>query len=257
MDAIARLKNAGIRDYVYSRLFTGGGTSKQTAAGRFQDLDAVIVSLAHKDKINVVHDIAVSSGVTSLELLSALRGSGLPVSLNISDKYASYVAAGRGLVSIIDADGALVEMYLCGVLAKRDVSKYFVLTRFLYWLLADVARHIPQKPFVLFDPKVIEQIERGSIQHINYDVFDTSMTSTFTFVRCMNLLNLDRFSSSKVADALRNIVASLRIGGVLQIGRTMSDGANMAGFYLKTDRGLKLLREVGNGTELRDLLDRL
>jgi hypothetical protein len=257
MDAIVRLKNAGIRNYVYSRLFTGGGTSKQTAAARFQDLDAVSASLAHKDKINVVHDIAVSSGVTSLELLTALRRCGLAVSLSISDKYASYVAVGRRLVSIIDADGALVEMYLCGVLAKRDVSKYFVLTRFLYWLLADVARHTPQKPFVLFDPKVIEQIERGSIQHINYDVFETSMTSTFTFVRCMNLLNLDRFSSTQVADALRNIVASLRIGGVLQVGRTMSDGANMAGFYLKTDRGLKLLREVGNGTELRALLDKL
>jgi hypothetical protein len=257
MDAIARLKNTRIRDYVYSRLFTSGGTSKQTAAGRFEDLDAIIVSLAHRDQLNVVHDIAVSSGVTSLELLSALRGSGLSVSLHISDKYANYVAAGRRLVSIIDADGALVEMYLYGVLAKRDVSKYFVVTRCLYWLLANVARHTPKKPFVLFDPEVIEHIESGSIRHINYDVFETSMKSAFTFVRCMNLLNLDRFSASAVADALRNIVESLRIGGVLQIGRTMSDGAHMVGFYLKTDRGLRLLREVGNGTELRGLLETL
>jgi len=255
MDAIARLKNARVRDYVYSRLFTGGGTSKQTAAGRFQDLDAITLSLVHNDKMNVVHDIAVSSGVTSLELLSLLRGCGRPVSLHISDKYANYVAAGRGLVSILDADGALVEMYLCGVLAKRDVSKYFVLTRLLYWLLAHAGSRTPQKPFVLFDPEVIEQIEHGSIQQIRYDVFETALPPTFTFVRCMNLLNLDRFSSSKLTHALRNIVASLHIGGVLQIGRTMTDGANMASFYLKTDQGLKLLQDVGNGTELRDLLE--
>lgn len=254
MDAIGNLKDPGIRDYVYSRLAAGGGTTKQTAVGRFRDLDDIIVSLAHKDKINVVHDIAVSSGVTSLELYSTLHSHGLPTSFRVSDKYAKYGATGRALVRIADADGTLVEMYACGVLAKRNVSKYFFLTRLLYWLLADVAVHNRTKVFFLFDAQVLEHIERGLIYHIDYDVFETRTGSLFTFVRCMNLLNLDRFSSSQIQGALSNIVGSLQENGVLQIGRTMSDGRNMVGFYLKTDHGLQLLKEVGGGTELRDML---
>jgi hypothetical protein len=258
MDAIGNLKDPAIRDYVYSRLSAGGGrTTKQTAAGRLRDLDEIVVSLARSGEPNIVHDIGVSSGVTSLDLFSTLQGRKLPVSFYISDKYARYAATGQSIVRIVDADGALVEMYVARVLAKRDVSKYFFLTRLLYWLFASLGAQNPAKWFLLYDPEVIDRIDRGVMHHVDYDVFETRMPSQFTFVRCMNLLNMDRFAPTQIEHALKNIVLSLKDSGVLQVGRTMADGHNTAAFYLKTDKGLRLLKEVGGGTELRDLLTRL
>jgi hypothetical protein len=254
MDAIPNLKDAAIRDYVYTQIITANHSTKQTAAGRFRELDEATISCMHKESVNVIHDIAVSSGITSLELFRTLHSRGLPVSFHISDKYARYGTRGRTLVRIVDADGALVEMYACGILAKSNLSPKFWLSRLLYSLLAGKSGNRNLKWFLLFDPQVMENIERELIHFIDYDAFETRATSRFTFVRCMNLLNLNYFSADKIEGALRNIVGSLREGGILQIGRTTLDGRNMAGFYIKTGSGLRLVREVGDGTELRDVL---
>ena len=161
---------------------------------------------------------------------------------------------GRALVKIVDADGALVEMYACGILAKRDLSHKYWFSRLLYSLLSGESRTRKLTWFLLFDAQVMNHIERDLIQVIDYDVFETRETARFTFVRCMNLLNLNYFSSEKIERALRNIVGSLKEGGILQIGRTSLDGHNMVGFYMNTPSGLRLVREVGGGTELHDVL---
>jgi hypothetical protein len=257
MDAIPTLKDPAIRDYVYTQIITRNHATKQTVAGRFRDLDEATISFMHKESLNVIHDIAVSNGVTSLELFRTLHSRGLPVSFHISDKYARYGTTGRTLVRIVDADGALVEMYACGILAKSDLSQKFWLSRLLYSLLADTSGNHKLKWFLLFDPEVMENIEKGLIHFIDYDVFETCETSLFTFVRCMNLLNLTYFSSDKIERALRNIVGSLKEGGILQIGRTTPEGHNMVGFYINTGNGLKLVREVGGGTEVRDVIEKV
>lgn len=256
MDAIPNLKDAATRDYVYTQIITANKSTKQTAAGRFRDLDEATISCMNKESLNVIHDIAVSSGVTSLELFRALHSCGLPVSFHISDKYARYGTTGRTLVRIVDAEGTLVEMYACGILAKPDLSQKRWLSRRLYSLLAGKSGNHKLKWFLLFDPQVMENIEQGHINFIDYDVFETRETSRFTFVRCMNLLNLNYFSSDKIEGALRNIVGSLKEGGILQIGRTRLDGHNTAGYYISTRSGLRLVREVGGGSELRDVLKR-
>jgi hypothetical protein len=257
MDAIPNLKDAAIRDYVYTQIITANHSTKETAAGRLRDLDEATISCMHKESLNVIHDIAVSSGVTSLELFRTLHSRGLPVNFHISDKYARYGMTGRTLVRIVDADGALVEMYACGILAKSNLSQKFWLSRLLYSLLASKSGNHKLKWFLLFDREVMEIIEQGLIHFIDYDVFETRETPPFTFVRCMNLLNLNNFSSEKIEGALHNIVGSLKEGGILQIGRTMPDGHNTAGFYRNTRHGLRLVREVGGGTELRDVLKKI
>jgi hypothetical protein len=257
IDAIANLKDAAIRDYAYTQIITANHSTKQTAAGRFRDLDEATISCMDHRNMNVIHDIAVSSGVTSLELFRTLLDRGLPVSFHISDKYARYGTSGRALVRIVDADGILVEMYVCGILAKSNLSEKFWLSRLLYSLLAHKSETRKLKWFHLFDLEVLENIEQGLIRLIDYDVFETREVSRFTFIRCMNLLNLNYFTPDKIERALRNIVGSLKEGGILQIGRTMLDGHNMAGFYMLTPTGLRLVREVGRGTELRDILKRL
>jgi hypothetical protein len=256
LDAIANWKGAEIRDYVYSRIGTGMHTSKETAMGRFRDLDEITASPAISDDLNIIHYIAVSSGVTSLELYRVLESRRFPLNFYVSDKHATYGSTGSALIRIVDADQKPVEMYVCGVLAKRNLTNCFFLARFLYSLLADVGAHHPFRWFPLLGPAIMEQIDRGRIQQLDYDVFETRMPAAFTFVRCMNLLNLSYFTPSRIVDALHNIVAPLKEGGGLQIGRTMPDGRNTVGFHRKTRTGLSVLKEVGGGTELRDVVGR-
>jgi hypothetical protein len=127
-----------VHDYVYKYVLTSNATSKETSASRFRDLDPIACSLIKQHKLDNIHDIGVSSGVTSLALYRMLASTGIPFTLSISDKYAAYGCTGRRVVRIVDAQGSVRELYVCGILGKREeiTSKYPV-TRFLYWLLAD------------------------------------------------------------------------------------------------------------------------
>jgi hypothetical protein len=256
-DAMPELRNAAARDYAYGAFFTANATSKQTSAGRFGDLDRLTGSIITEHKLDVIHDVGVSSGVTSLDLYRTLATIGMPLTFHISDKYAVYRCAGRCPARIIDAQGSVRELYVCGLLGKPDVSFKFPVTRFLYWWLADRPIRGPVRSFVLFDHEVLEHIQKGLLRRIDYDVFTTRMPCSFSFVRCMNLLNLDYFPRESIEIALRNLVDSLQEGGVLQIGRTHPDGTNRAAFYRKHGTRLEMLQEFGSGTELRELIERL
>jgi len=254
-DAIAELRHPAMRDYVYKEFFTSNATSKETSAGRFRELDQIARSIVKEGKLGAIHDIGVSSGVTSLELYRTLLTTEIPLRFDISDKYAVYACTGRRPVRIIDADGCVSELYICGLLGKRDVSNKFPLTRLLHWLLANRPVSDPLRSFLVFDPEVLEHIQKGLIRRIEYDVFTTRMPDAFSFVRCMNLLNLSYFPAESLKTALGNVSESLQEGGVLQLGRTHPDGSNHTSFYRKRAKRLEILQEVGGGTELRHLID--
>ena len=168
-----------------------------------------------------------------------------------------YGSTGRWLVRILDAQGSVRELYVGGLLGTRDVTYKFPVTRSLYWLLAHRPIRGPVRAFVLFDHEVLEHIRAGLVRRIDYDVFTTRMPGAFSFVRCMNLLNLGYFPPESIEVALRNLIESLKEGGVLQIGRTHPDGISHATFYRKRGTRLEMLQDVERGTELRELIDRL
>jgi hypothetical protein len=256
-DAIPEMKDAAISDYVLREFATADATSKQTSPGRFRDLDEIAQAIIAAHQLDSLHDIGVSTGVTSLDLYRTLTAAGIPFQLHISDKFAVYGSSGRFPTRIIDAQGTVTELYLCGILGRRDVSYKYPLTRLLHWLLADRPNHGVIRRFALFNHEVLGHIEKGLIQRIDYDVFLTRMPRAFSFVRCMNLLNLGYFPRERIETALRNIIESLRDGGVLQIGRTHPDGTSHVTFYAKRGARLEPLQEVGGGTELREVIDHL
>jgi hypothetical protein len=258
IDAIPTIGNPAVHNYVYKHLYTSNATSKETSTGRFRDLDAIAGFLITQHGLDSIHDVGVSSGVTSLELYRALAATAMRFSFSISDKYAAYGRAGRCVARIIDAEGSVKELYVCGMLGKReDISKKFPVTRFLYWLLADSPFTGGIRWFWLFDYEVQLLIQRGLISRIDYDVFQTRLRDAFSFVRCMNLLNPRYFSRESLRMALGNVIESIRDGGVLQIGRTHPDGTNHASFYIKRGSGVERLQDVGTGTELREIIAEL
>jgi hypothetical protein len=249
------LQDVDLQAAIVSDVWVADGTSKQTAPGRFRDCDQVAVRLLRATASPVVHDVGVSTGVTSLELRRAL----LPrhPRMHISDKFNVLYFQQSGLLTkIFDARGSLMHAYVGRVLASRDLrAKYFV-SRWLYGL----AKRIPlsgalhEIPLLHFG--VRELIAEGELTLLEYDVFETEIVQKFDYVRCMNVLNLCYFPAPRIAQGLRNLTQSLKPGGILQIGRTQKHSSqNSVGFYRREGNRLRLIEELNGGSELKVLID--
>ncbi len=237
-----------------SRVSNGNWTSKQTNSKRFASLDRLACSLIAKHAAFDIHDVGVSSGITSLEFHDELRALRVPVRLTISDKYSVYYATGSLPICIWDAEGEAIEYYFCGVLAKNKVSRSFPLSKLLYRFLSSrVRRAGEERRFALLHAEVLKRINCGAIRFIDYDIM-TPLSEEFSFIRCMNLLNVSYFSEAEIRKALKNLISGLRTDGILLLGSTLSAGENAAGFYLKTNRGLRLLESCGGGSAINDLV---
>ena len=72
-----------------------------------------------------------------------------------------------------------------------------------------------------------------------------------------NLLNLFYFSEEKIIKAINNLNESLLEGGILQIGRTTSEGINNVSFYKKQNGRFILVKRLNSGSEIDYIFERL
>ena len=72
IDCFQNLRDPLLASRLIQNIWTSDGTSKQTAPGRFRDLDSLVVNCL-TEELNSIHDVAVSSGITSVELYSYMR----------------------------------------------------------------------------------------------------------------------------------------------------------------------------------------
>src|SRR5262249_20952397 len=107
---LATTRDSGLAARIVSELFVDGARiSKETAVGRFQDLDEVLIGCLGDVPAAVIHDVAVSSGITSLELLHRLRAGGCSPKIFISDKFSRCIYVQRGFIAgLYDTEGTLL-----------------------------------------------------------------------------------------------------------------------------------------------------
>jgi hypothetical protein len=204
----------------------------------------------------VVHDIGVSSGVTSCDFYDLIT-SAEEVMFFISDKYTRYYCAGSYIVRIYDVNKTFLYGYLLWLVAKKREGWRYIISTLLYWIIresfpADQRFH----EICLFDTQARQYLTEGKLRNIEYDVFETELLNRFTFVRCMNVLNRDSwFSDESISVALSLISKSIVEGGVLQVGRSRDNGLHDVSFFKKSGTNLILVENVGQGTELIDLIE--
>jgi len=105
----------------------------------------------------------------------------------------------------------------------------------------------------LYNKFIINLIDNNQIQDVSYDIFETRIYNRFTFVRCMNILNLVYFCEEKLYKGLENVVLSLKENGILQIGRTVSSRNNVS-FYRLQHGELIHLYDINDGTEIKEII---
>ena len=255
LDHLSVFRDDDVIDWIYRQIGLGSGVTKQTHRGRFDAVDATTVRWINELNLRDVHDVGVSSGITSLDLWERLRAEHPGSSLTISDKYAQFHRSLDSVVHrIYESDGDLLCSYVGPLYGDGHVTWKFPLSALLHrW-----ARKQPRgrtEPFLLYHPRVIELLDQGAIRHTQFDVLAAdSPADAYDYVRCMNLLNLSYFSEDDIRRGVRALWNTLNPGGVLQIGRTDQTLRNDVSFYRKSAAGLEIIEQIGSGSEIDSIV---
>jgi hypothetical protein len=253
---IGRWQDDRTIDRAYSDVPTTNGTSKQTQRGRFQDLEPIVLELLSATRTPRIHDVGVSSGITSVDLYEALLKKDFAAALVVSDQYAVYYwIEHNGGVAFYDADGILRYAYKRGVVGSAEDSSWFPISRAVFKQFeSPLPCGVEPHSIELYHPALLRLVRAGKVKTCTYDVFTTKSPPEYDFVRCMNLLNPKYFNQSDLLRALHNIGTSVRDGGVFQLGRTMPDGLNHVSFFVRVGTRFERAREVRDGSEIKSLL---
>jgi len=232
--------------------------SKETAGGRFRDLDDILIDLTQQGSNPVIHDVGVSNGITSLDLLDRFHTRELCPVFYISDKFARCLHVQRGLVTrVYDSYGTLIQGRVGILLADPQASWRFAVSRLLFLLLARTKPRLNDSNVIeipLYSRSVRDALEAGAMTHLDYDVFSTYVDIKFDVVRCMNTITRKYFARDRIAAALSNLGRSLKPSGLLLVGRTLPNGRNDATFFrLVADRFVPV-RVVNQGADIHDIV---
>lgn len=262
----------------YSRLKLANGVYKTTHTRRFDDVDAVLNPLLPTGRRLEALDVGVSSGISTLEWLAALRAHGIDAHVlgGDLDIEAYRLSAGQWLDVLIDKTGYLLEIDL-GSRSITNHQRHPWLRHVLlaapvwclgaafraYWALNPKLRHhvasgggelalglgVRCEPLSLLSPRLREDAD---LEFIEDDIVTETerFRGRFDVIRAANVLNfyLDRAMLARMLATLRD---RLRPGGLLVICRTNMHQRNLGTiFRLTADRTLEVVSRVESGSEI-------
>ncbi len=238
------------------------GIYKKTNAKRFNDVDDALVTLLLQNKKQyAVHDVAVSDGITSVDLMNTFKQKGIDVKLTISDKFAKVYSRHKWYGSIVkDGDGNVLYADFFGIQAFSGTSVKFILSKLLGYLFPATSPIVStDKEIFMLNPKTMEAIENGEMTFQYVDVFvEAPAGKKYDVVRCMNVLNYKVFPDEAIASALKHLIASVAEGGYFIIGRTEDNTAvNNVTFLQKTNNEMRVVKEINKGSEVKFLINNI
>ena len=118
-----------------SRVLLPSGVRMETELDRFCDLDPITVDLLNRHE-NVIHDVAVANGVTTLELIQKLQKASRPFRLYFSEKNAAFGMTEGFVKRIYSMDGEFLGAYIADfLLAEAGPGRLRFLSRWIARLL--------------------------------------------------------------------------------------------------------------------------
>lgn len=238
-------------DKYYGRMH-GGGRFKTTRPGRFAELDALLVAELDRrfaaGRTIRVHDMAASSGITSLELYATLKARG-PASLRASDYYdAVHVLDGRLLGFVFDADFAPLQIEIGGaaISAQHGLLRGALAP---LWTSA-LQRRSEARRVSLFHPQAQTLAASDGGFVLARENFHMPPAGPFEVVRLANAL-WPSMARDEITTVLRSVVATLTGDGVLVLGR-----AGNYTLFGRGEGGFTALGGLGDAGENRELMSR-
>ncbi len=265
----------------FNEIWVRHGTSKTTYRHRLDDLNPLIEPLLPPDRPLDLLDVAVSSGVSTVEWIQSLTRAGIPHRMVAGDAVidAYLLSFGKRVRALADRTGFLMQLDLAGRAVSTRPPRSLGRFRFLpaIWIVRAVVR--------LFGPALAERsasapvrrwgitcrplqlvtrslTEQPGAQVIEDDILrENGSGRRFHVVRAANILNRGYFDAQTLKQMLRNLRGRLHPYGLLIVCRSLPGGRNDATIFRLGERGtFSATARLNEGSEIEDLvlsLDRL
>jgi len=201
---------------------TFSNISRYTARNRFEILEPMLSKIIQNNKIELVLDVGVSTGETSVDLLRILPSN---IKLYIADPYSVLYMRKFFIFNIyFDCDSNLKGLDVMGfpikMLYKSKILTYF--SKLLYYFFKSAKLGFRFKKIFSLNKDVVKLIDEGSMIWFDFDLFKPSDAGVkFDFIRVMNVLNHELFTRIEFQCAIKNICDILNPNGFIFIGRSI------------------------------------
>jgi hypothetical protein len=283
--------DSALYDRIIERVRLPNGIWKQTGSGRLRDVDATLVMLlesthAPQKPVSVL-DLAVSTGVTSVELYEMLRER-FAVDFVASDFFADLFAVRpthRRWAIVMDGAGAVLQHVIGPFVLPGQIAESAaypvnrVLKRVSNDWFAPRARatlaQVHTGELSYFTPVPVGEMEVMRLPLLSYRCLDLiEHDPRFRFVpldilrplgrrafvvRAMNIITPDHFDPPTAKTALLNCAHAVEPGGILITGRSNDTvaGREHVTFYRVANGRLTPLARLHGGCELESVATEL
>lgn len=268
---------------LYNQLTVAHGIYKTTRRGRFAEFDQLVAADVLRRYPGVatlkMHDLAASSGISSLELFQAIRAH-RPVELHFSDLYDRLkvvrVPDSRWDV-VFDSTGNALEYVGHGfaLSASKGESRRHPINQLLKRMLdrsllpradrlLDASENANADPagenvreVMLLHPECLRAItEHEDFRFFRHDLF-APLEGEYHVLRAMNIFNPGYFGDEQILAGVRASAHGLVEGGVFLIGRSVEerDGQPRATAFVRSKNRLFAAWDLNGGAENKTSID--
>lgn len=250
------------------------GTWKTTSYRRLDDLNALVQNHLPARRPLDVMDVAVSSGVSTLEWLESMEQAGIECRMTAGDAAADayLVTLGPGLRVLVDRRGTPLQYEVAGYairlpMRKREMLRFGLPVLYMRILLASaVAPALKSakgavegaRMGIRWQPlKLVSTLlrKRNRIEVVEDDILvNRSYKECFDVLRAANILNRGYFDEGTLVAMLLNLRNRLRKGGLLVVCRTNDRNVNNGTLFTLGDDGrLRTLARLNEGSEVEEI----
>ncbi len=255
----------------FEKVLLPNGTWKTTYPNRLDDLNERLLELLPRGRELKLMDVAVSSGVSTLEWSDQLLASGVRHRLVAGDLYPEgwLTSWGSWFAVLFDADNREPLLLEVGPLSLPVHSRGRLIGRVRPALapflraVAGMARRVDagakvaergliQRSVSLVSP---ELQRRPGIELVHDDVTVAgSFAESFDAIRVANLVQPAYFDQRTLVEIVVNLQDRLRDGGLLAICRTTEDGVNKATIFRRSGDHFSSEAALNGGSEVAELV---
>jgi len=244
---------------LFSRVRLPSGVLKTTEPHRLDDVNQVLLPLLPRGGRLELMDVAVSTGITSLEWSEQLAAAGIEHRLLCGDSHVEAEWLALPALGDILLDRDRQELLFVELFGRTvDPSGRSRKSAVAVMAVKGVARlalglRLRARRVDLVSPAVRAC---STVSVIQDDIFAPrpDLNGRFHALRAANILNRAYFDDEQLRAGIALLRKRLRPRGLLILCRTTDDGTNHGSIVQAADAGWIVTARIGDGSELEDLL---
>ncbi len=248
--------------FSYFRLYNK--TFRTTETNRLDDINVLANEYIPETRPLQILDLAISSGITSIEWKDMLDEAGINNNYLATDATIYGTRAELGSVTflfeeIVDKNRQyLLQVDLFGYAFPNASGSRWrnAVCRIISWITRPFI--IKGSKVYIIDPAVRKKSESDntfSLEQINlFELSKKISAPSFNVVRATNILNKAYFDDDKINIALSGIKDVMVQNGLFIVARTHMNGSNHGAYYQLIDNVFQCVGTIGEGSEIHNLI---